>query len=214
MNLPTIILVYAILILFVYFLYKQYRKRYPKKSNILPDIYINAHCSLLKYILLSIFTLGIWHCIWIHYTTKFLNTTSNTERYNPTNKLLLCIFIPFYIVFWIYKHCQKINILSQSKGINSTDTTSICTIIGIFSPILAGVFMQDKINHIIESKNNIIASKNITISSPSTGYVYNGSGFAKKQNNIEEIKKYKELLDMNIITQEEFDAKKKQLLGL
>lgn len=33
-------------------------------------------------------------------------------------------------------------------------------------------------------------------------------------NNVEEIKKYKELLDMGIITQEEFDAKKKQLLGL
>ena len=32
--------------------------------------------------------------------------------------------------------------------------------------------------------------------------------------NIEELKKYKELLDMGIITQEEFDAKKKQLLGL
>lgn len=31
---------------------------------------------------------------------------------------------------------------------------------------------------------------------------------------IDEIKKYKELLDMGIITQEEFDAKKKQLLGL
>lgn len=30
----------------------------------------------------------------------------------------------------------------------------------------------------------------------------------------DEIKKYKELLDMGIITQKEFDAKKKQLLGL
>ena len=30
----------------------------------------------------------------------------------------------------------------------------------------------------------------------------------------EELKKTKELLDMGIITQEEFDAKKKQLLGL
>ena len=30
----------------------------------------------------------------------------------------------------------------------------------------------------------------------------------------DELKKYKELLDMGIITQEEFDAKKKQLLGL
>lgn len=31
---------------------------------------------------------------------------------------------------------------------------------------------------------------------------------------IDELKKFKELLDMGIITQEEFDAKKKQLLGL
>ena len=32
--------------------------------------------------------------------------------------------------------------------------------------------------------------------------------------NADEIKKYKELLDSGVITQEEFDAKKKQLLGL
>ena len=34
------------------------------------------------------------------------------------------------------------------------------------------------------------------------------------KSNADEIKKYKELLDSGIITQEEFDAKKKQLLGL
>ena len=37
---------------------------------------------------------------------------------------------------------------------------------------------------------------------------------AASVNGTEEIKKYKELLDSGIITQEEFDAKKKQLLGL
>ena len=30
----------------------------------------------------------------------------------------------------------------------------------------------------------------------------------------DELKKFKELLDMGVISQEEFDAKKKQLLGL
>ena len=34
------------------------------------------------------------------------------------------------------------------------------------------------------------------------------------QSNADELKKYKELLDQGIISQEEFDAKKKQLLGL
>lgn len=37
---------------------------------------------------------------------------------------------------------------------------------------------------------------------------------AQASSPVEEIKKYKELLDMGIISQEEFDAKKKQLLGL
>jgi septation ring formation regulator EzrA len=35
-----------------------------------------------------------------------------------------------------------------------------------------------------------------------------------QKENIDELKKYKELLDQGIITQEEFDAKKKQILGL
>ena len=35
-----------------------------------------------------------------------------------------------------------------------------------------------------------------------------------QQSNADELKKFKELLDSGIITQEEFDAKKKQLLGL
>ena len=36
----------------------------------------------------------------------------------------------------------------------------------------------------------------------------------KPQSNADELKKYKDLLDSGVITQEEFDAKKKQLLGL
>ena len=34
------------------------------------------------------------------------------------------------------------------------------------------------------------------------------------QSNAEELRRYKELLDLGVITQDEFDAKKKQLLGL
>ena len=36
----------------------------------------------------------------------------------------------------------------------------------------------------------------------------------KETSNADELKKYKELLDSGVITQEEFDAKKKELLGL
>ena len=39
-------------------------------------------------------------------------------------------------------------------------------------------------------------------------------GIVQQLSPADELKKHKELLDMGIITQEEFDAKKKQLLGL
>lgn len=42
----------------------------------------------------------------------------------------------------------------------------------------------------------------------------NQSGRANNVSSADELKKFKELLDSGVITQEEFDAKKKQLLGL
>lgn len=39
-------------------------------------------------------------------------------------------------------------------------------------------------------------------------------GYVQQTSPAEELKKFKELLDSGIITQEEFDAKKKELLGL
>lgn len=41
-----------------------------------------------------------------------------------------------------------------------------------------------------------------------------GQTFVQELSAADELKKFKELLDMGVITQEEFDAKKKQLLGL
>ena len=42
----------------------------------------------------------------------------------------------------------------------------------------------------------------------------NNSAYTQTNDDIAELTKYKELLDKGIITQEEFDAKKKQVLGL
>ena len=52
------------------------------------------------------------------------------------------------------------------------------------------------------------------IGSSSTGPADQASGKAPDSDPYEEMKKLKELLDLGIITQEEFDTKKKQLLDL
>ena len=61
--------------------------------------------------------------------------------------------------------------------------------------------------HEVVSQLLVDRQKQTTTPAPSTAP-------ASSVSNADELKKYKELLDSGIITQEEFDAKKKQLLGL
>ncbi len=105
-----------------------------------------AYCGLGKHILLLLFTFGIWHLIWTYRTTKYLNKSPNAEVYNPTSKLLLYIFVPFYSIYWFYRHGQRIDSFTKSKGLNDSNMAMICLILGIFIPIVACILMQDKIN--------------------------------------------------------------------
>lgn len=157
--------------------------------------YVEAYCSLGKHIVLCLFTFGIWYLIWIYRTTKYLNNAPNSLQYNPTNKLLLCMFVPFYQIYWFYKHGQRIDGFSKQKNLNNADMATLCLILGIFIPIVACILMQDRINTICTSKE--------TANNPGTADTV-----------AMDLKKYKELLDSGIITQEEFDTKKKQILGL
>ena len=67
--------------------------------------------------------------------------------------------------------------------------------------------MQDKINNIVKPKINVNTTTS-TGTTPTTNTSSSTIGVA------DEIKKYKDLLDAGVITQEYFDAKKKQLLDL
>lgn len=156
-----------------------------------------VYCNLGKHVLLLLCTCGIWEFIWIYRTTK--NTNRAGEEYrDPTKKLLLCMFVPFYLIYWTYKTAQRIDRMSAAKGIYS-DSASICLILAIFVPIVPPILMQDKLNKIVTAKVSVSAEP-----------ITNQTGFGTP----EELVKYKSLLDDGVITQEEFDAKKKQLLGL
>ncbi len=109
--------------------------------------YGDAYCSMAKHIFLSIFTCGIWPLIWIYRITTYLNKAPNSEYYNPTSKLLLCIFVPFYQIFWFYKHGQRIDSICQSKNRNSNMAT-LCLVLAIFIPFVATIIMQDTVNQL------------------------------------------------------------------
>lgn len=111
-----------------------------------------GYCSLAKHVLLLLFTFGIWQLIWVYKTTSYLNCVEDEEYRNPTTKLLLCMFVPFYSIFWIYKSAQRIDKLAKTNNIQS-DLSTICLILAIFIPFVAYIIMQDKINAIATAKN-------------------------------------------------------------
>lgn len=203
--------------------------------------------SLCSHICLSIFTLGIWQLIWIYRMTAFTNIVDNKDYRKPSSKLLLCIFIPLYIIFWIFKTAQRVDIL-LCKQDSQTKLTNCCLLLSIFVPFLSCIFLQDGVNEYIMSvkRRDIIDDDNEDKSEVSeeiedvagedsvsilpflknTNFHYDEDGSEEFANDsieiqegkelvsIETIKKYKDLLDKGIITQEEFNAKKKQILGL
>lgn len=137
--------------------------------------------------------------------TGYTNTVRGEEERDPTKKLLLCLFVLFYSIYWTYKTAQRVDKIAAEKNVAS-DLAMLCLVLDIFVPVVPPILMQDKINKVITAGD--VRRETETV-----------SGEAKKEKDIvrdsaDEIKKFKELLDMGAITQEEFDAKKKQLLGL
>jgi len=172
------------------------------QTNMILD-YNESYYDLVKHILLSLFTCGVWMYMWIYKTTKALNKTPNSEKYDPMNKLLLCLFVPFYMVYWFYKHGEKVDKLNKYANIKKEDNATMYLLLAIFIPVVACILMQDNINKLCT-----VDKVDKAVNSISSGITMN------EENNAEAIKKYKDLLDTGVITQEEFDAKKKQLLNL
>lgn len=175
-----------------------------------------AYYNLGMHVVLLLLTFGVWYLIWIYRMTGYLNRVEDEQPRNPTNQLLLCIFVPFYTVWWVYQSAQRIDKLAAAKGIAS-DLSMLCLILAIFVGVVPPILMQDKINAIVTTDG----APDQPADSAQTQTV--GRAPVRQQaaassktdaDTAEALKTYKELLDSGVLTQEEFDAKKKQLLGL
>ena len=171
-----------------------------------PEVY----CGLVKHILLLLFTCGIWLYIWIYRVTGYTNNVEGEENRNPTNKLLLCLFVPFYVIYWMYKTAQRLDKMAAAKNIPS-DLSALCLILAIFVPIIPPILMQEKLNAIVAP-----AAAPAAYAAPAAPVAPAPAPAAPASVSeaADDLLKLKELLDAGILTQEEFDAKKKQLLGL
>lgn len=175
-----------------------------------------AYYNLGMHVVLLLLTFGVWYLIWIYRMTGYLNRVEDEQPRNPTNQLLLCIFVPFYTVWWVYQSAQRIDKLAAAKGIAS-DLSMLCLILAIFVGVVPPILMQDKINAIVTTDNAPDQPADSAQTQTAGRAPVRQQAAASSKTDVdtaEALKTYKELLDSGVLTQEEFDAKKKQLLGL
>lgn len=201
------------------------RKTAPSGALCLPR---EAYFGMFGHVMLLLFTLGIWYLIWIYRSTKYLNADESEEPRNPTTKLLLCMFIPFYIIYWTYKSAQRADRLCSGTGMTS-DITTVCLILAIFIPIVPPILIQDKINKLSGGESQRPQSQyQQSHATEERGRTQRQSEDrpapetpaapskrpAVDDSTVIELQAYKELLDMGVVTKEEFERKKRELLNL
>ncbi len=112
-----------------------------------PDIR-KCKVSMVKHVLLLLFSFGIWEAIWVYKTTNFTNVAENENKRSAVKELLLCMFVPFYQIFWTYKTAKRIDRIAKESGVVS-DIGTICLVFAILMEIISPILMQAKINQII-----------------------------------------------------------------
>lgn len=106
------------------------------------------------------------------------------------------------LVFITHENASQVVQASNLKTLNDVNRIPFCS--GMYKYAPANDYVKNLYLEIIKVFDEYKANEH---NMEATQMVQQGSA-------ADELKKFKELLDMGVITQEEFDAKKKQLLGL
>ena len=133
------------------------------KVNPLPDREIpestadkrGMYIPLVKHVLLTLFTLGIYDCIWICRTTESLNCDSVNERQSGFRKLLLCVFGPFYRIYWYYVQSKRLEALMKQERMTAEGFAVVLVVLAVFLPVaVPSAFLQMKVNEFAGKRIN------------------------------------------------------------
>ena len=104
-----------------------------------PDGHIGLaeHCGML------LLLWNLWFPIWIYYSTKALNSKP-CKKDKPVKQLLLCLFVPYYWIYWFYRQGTRVDQLPTAK--KQGKTSVLCLILAFLVPVAAGYIMQKRIN--------------------------------------------------------------------
>lgn len=136
-----------------------------------PEATGDGYRSIIKLLLLCVFTFGIYDFIWIYRTSKYLNRVNSETKQQPGHQVAACIFLGLfgYFHYWAYKNAQRVDTLAHEKGIQS-NIAFMCLLFGPF--FISSLIIQDRINTIVQIENGEIAAPAVPMTAAPTAVAY------------------------------------------
>lgn len=178
--------------------------------------------QVLIHTLLMVVTCGLYYFYWVYKVTKFVNEEYTDEKplWPPLAHILLMFFFQPYSVIWSFLVAARFKKAADYKGMATFNGFEIAfTVLSIILPFLNFAMLDyyiEKYKRFEDSDANE-HDEATDFDGYNTEFTTVEEVFETEEPHmgaVEEIRQYKELLDQGIITQEEFDAKKKQILDL
>ncbi len=105
--------------------------------------------GVVKYIVLTALTLGIYRFIRIYKLTNALNSSNYAEPRVAKKCVALSIFVPFYSAYWVYKSVLVVDSILPNYRIATT--SMVLTAFG--GSLFAELLLQDRVNYIADAQN-------------------------------------------------------------
>ena len=105
----------------------------------------HGYYEMLTHLLLCIFTCGIWSYIWIYKTSKTLSNVYGFQRQEPLTQTLLCIFIPFYYIYWFHSYAKRAEAYARNAGLHE-ECATLALVFSFLNGLVAYYVVQDVIN--------------------------------------------------------------------
>ncbi|MBQ7364796.1 MAG: DUF4234 domain-containing protein [Clostridia bacterium] len=105
--------------------------------------------SVVKVILFSIITCGIYMLYWMYVTAKELQTATGRSQFSPAIILVLAIFVaPVACVLLAMECNDRLNDIRAAKGMPPADNMVLWIVLGILLPIVQFALIQNEINQV------------------------------------------------------------------
>ncbi len=161
-----------------------------------PKIIVIEENNIAKMVILSIITLGIYTYVWLYKIAKKIKELDG-DFSSVATEIICIMFVPFYLLYWIYTRYAKLKAVSDTNGIEIGTNGVLYLILSLLGlGLIAIALIQNDLNIMARSMKGGASKVNIS----------------KNNDNVETLKKLSELHIQGILSDEEYEIKKKEIL--